>query len=641
MCGIVALHSSSIPVSEISLKRGIDCLKHRGPDGVGIWISSDKKVALGHTRLSIIDINYGEQPISNDEENLHIIVNGEFYGFEQTQSDLRKLGYKLKTNSDSEIALHLYNELGTQCLHHLRGEFSFVLWDFSNKLLFAARDRFGIKPLYYSVHNNTLYIASEIKALLAAGIPARWDYESFWQSEQTGLPPDRTMFANIYQVPAGHFLTATDNGVKLHKYWDFNYPQIAHDDLQKSPDFYVEQLRHTLEEAVRIRLRADVPVGCYLSGGLDSSALLGIAAKYSSKPINAFTLAFDEEEYNEEFFARETALLTGANLNVIPICQADLADNFSDSIWHSETLSVNAGTTAKYILSRAVQAAGYKVVLTGEGADEIFGGYAHFRQDMILHNQQGQDKNHINELLQALKSKNNISAGLLLAEGKHTESLQSVQRLLGFIPSWMQIFSEGFIKNSTLYSQDFISQFHKMNAHRNLFNALDVQGQLTNRDPVNQSLYLWSKTILPNYLLRMLGDGVEMAHSIEGRLPFLDHKVVELVASMPVSLKIRGVTEKYVLKEAAKPFITESMYQRQKHPFLAPPSMFKPNEPFQQLIQDTLRSSNMSKIPFYSHAAIIELLDYLPKMDKNSLGTVDVALIKMLSASFLQERFGM
>ncbi len=212
---------------------------------------------------------------------------------------------------------------------------------------------------------------------------------------------------------------------------------------------------------------------------------------------------------------------------------------------------------------------------------------------------------------------------------------------MGFIPSWMHVFSEGFIKNSTLYSQDFISQFHQMNAYRNLFNALDVQGQLTNRDPVNQSLYLWSKTILPNYLLRMLGDGVEMAHSIEGRLPFLDHKVVELVVSMPVSLKIRGVTEKYVLKEAAKPFITESMYQRQKHPFLAPPSMFKPNEPFQQLIQDTLRSSNMSKIPFYNQVAVIELLDYLPKMDKKGLSTVDIALMKMLSTYFLQERFGM
>lgn len=642
MCGIVALFSSNEQISEISLKLGMDCLKHRGPDGQRFWISSDRRVALGHTRLSIIDINHGEQPIANQEQTLHIIANGEFYDFERIQGDLRRWGYKLKTQSDSEIALYLYNEFGTQCLHHLRGEFAFIIWDERNELLFAARDRFGIKPLYYSKYKNTLYIASEIKALLAAGVPAYWDHEAFWQSEYGILAPGRTMFDNILQVPPGHFLIASRSQIQLQRYWDFNYPLINDFSAQQAPEDYIEQLRHILDEAVKLRLRADVPVGCYLSGGLDSSTVLGIAARHSAAPVQAFTLAFDHEAYNEEALARETAAQNGANLSIIPIRQSDLAEHFADSIWQCEMLCINGNTTAKYLLSRAAQDAGYKVVLTGEGSDEIFGGYVHFRQDMLLYNQHGQDQQTIKFLLEQLKLKNQVSVGLLLAENNSSQALiSSVQRLLGFVPSWMQASAEGYLRSHPLYCPEFLAKFAQKDVYRLFFNQIDVQGQLTSREPVHQSLYLWSKTVLPNYLLRMLGDGVEMAHSIEGRLPFLDHKVVELVINMPVALKIRGLTEKYVLREAAKPFITQTMYHRQKHPFMAPPSTFKPNEPLQELIQDTLRSPRMSSVPFYNHAAVIRWLDQLSKMDEAKYTSMDFALMKMLSAYFLQERFGL
>ncbi|MEA5620251.1 asparagine synthase (glutamine-hydrolyzing) [Cronbergia sp. UHCC 0137] len=641
MCGIVALFSNLEPISESLLKQSINSLNHRGPDGQGFWISDGNKVALGHTRLSIIDLNHGEQPISNQDETLHIIVNGEFYDYERIQIDLKRRGYKLKTNSDSEIALHLYDEFGTQCLNYLRGEFAFIIWDERNKLLFAARDRFGIKPLYYSYYRNTLYLASEIKALLAAGVPAYWDHEAFWQAESGILAPDRTMFRNIFQVPPGHFLIGSDSGVKLQRYWDFNYPLINDSLSQTTPEDYIEQLRNTLDEAVKIRLRADVPVGCYLSGGLDSSTVLGIAAEHSDEPIQAFTLSFDHEAYNEESFVHETIAKIGANLHIIPIRQSDLAENFADSIWHCEMLCINGNTTAKYLLSRAAQNAGYKVVLTGEGSDEIFGGYVHFRQDMLLYNQQRQDEQIIKSLLEELKLKNQVSAGILLAADNYNPALNTIQRLLGFVPSWMEAYSEGYRRSFPLYSPEFMANFSEKDVYRLFFNQIDIQGQLVNREPVHQSLYLWSKTILPNYLLRMLGDGVEMAHSIEGRLPFLDHKVVELVRNMPVALKIRGITEKYILKEAAKPFITETIYNRQKHPFLAPPSTLKPNEPLQELVQDTLRSEKMSTLPFYNHAAVINLLDQLPKMDESKGSSIDVTLMKMLSAYFLQERFGL
>lgn len=639
MCGIVALFSKQKPISESSLRLGLDCLKHRGPDGQKFWISPDRRVALGHTRLSIIDLKHGDQPIANQDETLHIIANGEFYDFEHIQRDLKQWGYQLKTNSDTEIALHLYNEFGTQCLHHLRGEFAFVIWDERNDVLFAARDRFGIKPLYYSSYQNTLYLASEVKALFAAGVPAAWDYESFWQAECGILAPDRTMFANIYQLPPGCFMLASRSGMQLHCYWDFNYPLINDSLPQYKAEDYIEQLHHTLDEAIKLRLRADVPVGCYLSGGLDSSAVLGMATRHSSSPIQAFTLTFDHEAYNEEALAREMAAHTGANLQTIPICQSDLAEHFADSIWHCERLCINANTTAKYLLSRATRDAGYKVVLTGEGSDEIFGGYVHFRQDMLLHNQQGQDEETTKILLEELKLKNQVSAGILLAENSSGQALNGVRRLLGFAPAWMHASAEGYLRSVPLYSPDFITQFSLRDVYRLFFNQIDVQEQLKGREPVHQSLYLWSKTILPNYLLRMLGDGVEMAHSIEGRLPFLDHKVVELVRNMPVALKIRGLTEKYVLREAAKPFITDAMYNRQKHPFLAPPSTLKPNEALQQLVQDTLRSSLMSSLPFYDHTAVIHLLDQLPTMSESRRAAIDVILMKILSACILHERF--
>ncbi len=641
MCGIIALFSQTEPILPSALQQGMKSLHHRGPDGQKFWISPDHKVGLGHTRLSIIDLQSGDQPISNQDETLHIIVNGEFYDFSKIQRDLTNRGYQLKTNSDSEIALHLYNEFGTQCLHHLRGEFAFIIWDERHKLLFAARDRFGIKPLYYTTYKNTLYLASEIKALFAAGVPAVWDYESFWQFESGILTPNRTLFANIHQVPPGYFLISAQSDIQLHRYWDFNYPIINHSLPEKNSEDYIQQLRYTLDEAIQLRLRADVPVACYLSGGVDSSTVLGMAAKHISSPIQAFTLAFENEVYNEESFARETALHTGANLQVIPISQSNLAEHFADSIWHCEMLCINGNTTAKYLLSKATQKAGYKVVLTGEGSDEIFGGYAHFRQDMLLHNSPGQDEQTIKLFLEELKLNNQVSAGLLFAEDNLNQADNSIKRLLGFTPAWMQTSIQGHLKSYPLYSSDLIARFSHQDVYRTFFNHIDVQDQLEGIEPVHKSLYLWSKTILNNYLLRMLGDGVEMANSIEGRLPFLDHKVVELVANMPLSFKIRGLTEKYVLREAAKPFITNNMYHRQKHPFLAPPSTNNLNQPLQQLIQDTLRSSSMSCLPFYNQSAVISLLDKLPNMTEIQLNSIDLILIKILSACILQERFGL
>jgi asparagine synthase (glutamine-hydrolysing) len=359
MCGIVSIFSRSEPVDPSTLTRATRALHHRGPDGCRQWLSDNGRVGFGHARLSIIDLATGDQPIASEDEQTRIIGNGEFYGYEAIQRELEARGHRLRTRSDSEIALHLFEDYGVQCLHQLRGEFAIVLWDARRRMMFAARDRFGIKPLFYAWHRDALYFASEAKALFAAGVPARWDEESVYQSVAFGGYQVRTLFDGVHQIPPGHFMIATEHHVQVASYWDFNYPP-ATQTLPKRPDAeYAAEFRCALEDAVRIRLRADVPVGVYLSGGLDSCSVLGLAARHHPEPIKAFTLTFDQAAYDEGAIAKEMASLTGADYYPIPIEQRDLADNFADAIAQSETLCVNAHGVAKYLLSRAVRDAGY------------------------------------------------------------------------------------------------------------------------------------------------------------------------------------------------------------------------------------------------------------------------------------------
>jgi len=542
MCGIAAIFSRRAPVAAGAIDRATRSLYHRGPDGQRCWTSMDGRVALGHARLSIIDLATGDQPIASEDERTRIVVNGEFYGFEPIQRELERGGHRLRTRSDSEIALHLYEDVGLQCVHRLRGEFAIVLWDERNRTLVAVRDRFGIKPLFYAWHDGALYLASEIKALFAMGVPARWDAESMSHAVEFGGHQARTLFQGVFQVPPGHCLIATDHHFQLNQYWDFDYP-VAADVRQVPAEEHAAAVRHALEEAVRLRLRADVPVGCYLSGGLDSCAVIGLAARHHPDPIRAFTLTFDRPDYDEEREARETAARVGAEFYPIPIGQDDLADHLADAVHQAETFCINAHSVAKYLLSRAVRDAGYKVVLTGEGSDEILGGYAHFRRDMLLYNREGQDPGTLAAMLQQLEAANPVSRGLLLPHGE-SKPLDHVTRRLGFVPSWIETFSARAAKMDDVLAPAFLRGSGSRESYGPLLNELDVRGQLTGRDPVHQSLYLWSKTALPAYILTTLGDRMEMAHSVEGRVPFLDHHVVEVVRSQPVNQKINGMTEK-------------------------------------------------------------------------------------------------
>jgi asparagine synthase (glutamine-hydrolysing) len=638
MCGIVAFLSSDAPVSPEALRRATSALHHRGPDGQRQWISPDGLAGLGHARLSIIDLATGDQPLSNEDESIHAVVNGELYDFERIQRELESRGHRLRTKSDSEIVLHLYEDLGPACLEHLRGEFALALWDAKSRTLFAARDRFGIKPLFYAVHRGTLMLASEAKALFAAGMPARWDAESFFDANSLIVPrQDRSLFAGVRQVPPGHYLLARDGRVDVVRYWDFDYPSTA-DVVPRSDGECAEAFHAALDEAVRLRLRADVPVGCYLSGGIDSCAVLGLAARHRSDPIRTFTLSFDRAEYDESAIAREMAERAGAEFDPIPLHQSDLAEHFGQAIRHSETLCLNAHGVAKFVLSRAVRDAGYKVVITGEGSDEILGGYPPFRRDMLLYDNDGQDPEEVARLLGELEKANPVSRGLLLPEGRSL-SMDGVRGVLGFAPSWMEAYGSTGFKLHALFAGDFAAAHARRDPFAALLDGIDVAAQLTGRPPVHQSLYLWGKSQLNNYVLAMLGDRMEMAHSVEGRVPFLDHHVVELVRTLPVRQKIRGMTEKYVLREATRSVLTPTVYARHKHPFTSPPVALAPDERLHELLQATLRGPALAAMPFYDRAKVIRLLDSLPAMDDAARTAVDPALMVMLSACMLQEQF--
>ena len=638
MCGIVAIFSLSAPVDPDLLRRATASLHHRGPDGQRQWIDGTGRVGLGHARLSIIDLDGGAQPLSNEDESVHAVVNGELYDFERQRAELEALGHHFRTRSDSEVLVHLYEEYGVRCVDHLRGEVAFVLWDARNQVLLAARDRFGIKPLYYADDGERLVLASEAKALFAASVKAAWDPESVFHAASAGGPmADRSLFAGVRQLPAGHFLVATARHRNVVRYWDLDFPLADAVDPRSDAE-HAGELCAALDEAIRLRLRADVPVACYLSGGLDSCAILGLSARLGKRAPHAFTIAFDDPAYDELAIATEMAAHAGAELTPVRVSDDMIADDFAAAVRHAETTFNNTNGVAKFRLSRAVRDAGYKVVLTGEGADEILAGYPHFRRDLVL-SQRGQDSATAERLLGELSGKNVISRGLLMPDGDGLSLLRIRGLLGGFAPTWMEAMAASGKKARGLLSRDLVATFGPRDPYATFAAALDVQ-RLEGRHPVHQAQYLWAKSVLPMFILCVLGDRMEMAHSIEGRVPFLDHHVAELAVRTPVQQKIRGTVEKYVLREAARPVLTKTVYERQKHPFLAPPATMTPGTRVYELAQDTLRSG-LADVPFYEPAAVLGLLDRIPSLDVATRTALDPVIVSMMSIVALQRGFGL
>jgi asparagine synthase (glutamine-hydrolysing) len=522
MCGLIAGIGK---VSLATLDKAVTTLTHRGPESSATWVSDNQSMFLGHTRLSIIGLDNGAQPISNADGNVHIVVNGEFYGYKDIRNRLLSEGVAFKTESDSEIALHLYLRYGLQALKELRGEFSIVIADERQNCLIAIRDRFGIKPLFYTIHQGAVYFASEIKALLALGVPARWDLETAFYDGFLFRDHARTLFKDIWSVPQGQYAIATPGDLRLYTYWDWDFPTEAALSIDgRSDEECIEEFRAILMESIQDRLVADVPVACYLSGGIDSCAVLGFAQQGLSRPIECYTLAFDDELYNEAPIAEKQAAFAGANYNPIIVGRKDLAAAYSDAVWHAETPFVNANGVAKFLLSRAVNQRGIKVVLTGEGADEMLGGYLPFKRDAILQHGNGRSEAESQAMIDQIFESNPAARAIFMREGADDPAIKEVATRLGWVPSFMETYGQLGRISSGLYRDEMMGGIHpSSNPFTYVMDRLPVSQALDGRSRLNQALYLNSKTHMANFILTFLGDRMEMAHSVEGRVPMLDH----------------------------------------------------------------------------------------------------------------------
>ena len=643
MCGLIAAQLKTPWLSADRLDVALKAISHRGPDGVASWFASDRMTALGHVRLSIIGLDNGDQPLSHARGDLNVVVNGEFYGYKAIRTRLREQGYRFSTESDSEIALHLYDEHGLEFVNHLRGEFAVVISDRRSGELIAARDRFGIKPLFYANINGEVLFASEAKALLALGVPARWDADGVL-AEFSAMRSDASLFQDIRQAPPGCLVIAKGGAVRIQRYWENTYPtddSLAADGRTEAE--VIDGFYQVLDEAVAERLTADVEVACYLSGGLDSSAVLGLAQARLDRPIRAFTIAF-EGAFDESPLAERTAAFTGSNYVPVPVSPQAMADALGDTIWYGERPIFNANSAAKFLLSRAVRDAGIKVVFTGEGSDEMLAGYLFERRDLMLYGggyTQAEDRDAaINKLLES----NPLSRSIMFPSGAPASGVERIRAAIGFCPSWIEAMSVQYRQLSELMRPDAPGGSDFTAPYDHVLSELDIPGRIAGRDAVNVSLYLWQKTMLVNFILTVLADRMEMAHSIEGRVPFLDHHVAEYAAGLPVTYKIRETTEKYVLREATRGVISPELYLRQKHPFLAPPLQKAARDaaadPLLQHCEDIIKSRSFADQPFFDPAKARQFLDAVADADTNVASEASPIIMRMASFSLMQQRFG-
>ena len=637
MCGIAGIIHREAPPDLNHLAAALSTLELRGPDDCGMW--HDEHVALGHRRLSIIGVNRGHQPICSPDGMIATVVNGEFYDHKRLRQELSD-AYCFQTDSDSELLIPLYLKYGyMEMMKHLRGEFSFILYDKRNRLVVAGRDRFGIKPLCWYDDGKKLILASKAKAIHACGVKAEWDEYSLMQALSIQYQPThRTFFKGIRQLEPGHLLVwQANSGVKDIEYWDMNYPDNAEVNLKfdtaSRERQYVDEFHNLLLESVRLRLQSDVPVCCHLSGGLDSSCVAGIMSHLTDKPVDCFSIVFPQadDEYNEDEYATETVKQCGAVMHRVEVSQHDILQYLPEAVFHSEGLAVNGHLSCKYLLNRAINKAGFKVALTGEGADECLAGYPHLRKDLFAMLPVAEKE----KLTQKLYRTNLAITGTEIAVGD-TLDCHHLTESLGFLPSFLAAKASIGHKMYRLLSDDMLQRCSSHDFLSEMADHHHAATRLHGVHPVNKSLYLWNKHALCNYILGTLGDGCEMSASVEGRLPFLDHRLFEYAARLPMQMKIKdNVNEKYILKEAARPYITNRVYQRQKHPFQAPPLTRYFTESEYSQIYDELTSSSMTNMGIFNQDAVAALLKSLPTMSILEQTAYEPVVMLMLTIYYM------
>lgn len=579
MCGILAMWRPHGQVSETRLRAGTIALHHRGPDGQGTWMSEDRRAALGHTRLAITAPHSGAQPVASEDGRVVAVVNGEIYGHRALRAALARAGHVFRTESDSELLVHLYEDRGLACLDAIDGELCFALWDDHARRLVAGRDRFGARTLVWRHAEGGIDLASEARALFAMGAPARWDREAMaWAMAMQYVPADRTVFEGISMLPPGSLLVADQRGVEVTPWapplWQPQAATAWPGDDAAGQDQAVRAFRRAFLSAVADRVDTEAPVCFHLSGGIDSAAVLGAASALTGKTFDAFTVHFPGSPLDELANARANAEHAGARLHPVALTPRDLLTSLEQAAAAGEGLAVNGHLTSHFLMDRAIAAAGFRVILSGEGADELLAGYPHLREDLAV-------------LAGGRLAADDSSAtrGLMLAHGD-TLPLDAVAGRLGFVPSFVRAKASIGAKLRAIASDSFLAGA----AADPLTSLVDESEASVLRalHPVDASLALWTRLALGGYILPTLSDRLQGAHGLEGRLPFLDGRLLGLVRGLPLAARIRDGEEKWILRQAATGLVPEPTRLRRKHPFLAPAIGLDRDPGTQELVQHML-----------------------------------------------------
>lgn len=639
MCGIAGiLNFNQIDqATETTVAKMITMLRHRGPDECGLY--RDSHVCLGHARLSILGLECGVQPIANADESLWIIYNGEVFNYLELQEDLIRKGYSFTTGTDTEVVLAMYQEYGRACLSYLNGQFAIAIWDRRKNELFLARDRVGIRPLFYTQRLGKFSFASEIKALFADPEIVRaiapeslQQIFTFW----TTITP-RTAFKDIYELPPGHAMVVSKAGASSPEaFWSI--PYCYHDQCWQGTFAEAkEELGALLKDSVRLRLRADVPVGAYLSGGLDSSITTALVAKNFNNHLRTFSLGFQAASFDESDYQKEMVNALGTEHSEILVTNQHVRDNLPKVVWHCEKPLLRTGPVPLFSLSQLVRESNFKVVLTGEGADEVFGGYNIYKEAKLRHFWARQPDSKWRPLL--------------------------IQRLYPYIfkdPARGKLFLQQFfaVKASDLDDPLMSHQVRWRNSGKNcMFFADGLRSELADSDPFaalsarlpdefaqrdafSRAQLLEMEIFLSNYLLSSQGDRVGMGNSIELRVPFLDHRVIEFAAKLPAHWKLKGLNEKYILKETFKELVPDSIRQRDKQPYRAPiKESFWTDEPG-SYVSEQLSETAIKAAGYFSPGKVSLLTKKFARKANQAANEVqNMALIGILTTQLLHQQY--
>jgi asparagine synthase (glutamine-hydrolysing) len=650
MCGIAGVMnadpSQSIDPQILANMAAIQW--HRGPDGFGVKTVDERGVGFSHARLSIIDLDEerARQPFRSADGNLLLAHNGEFYDYKRLRAELTSHGARFQTKSDSELVLHLYPRVGLEeMLKHLRGEFAFSLYDKQHDRLILVRDRFGVKPLYWTKTNGSFVFGSELKVLFAhPQVPRMVSQQGLYHQLMQTIVPGTTAFEDVHQIEPGHMLIVERRHNKFHireeRYWDMDFPLLSERKNPESDEYYIEGVRDQLLQAVQLRLEADVPVACYLSGGIDSCSILGLSAASQQSPVKAFTIGFDNADYDETAIAKEMAQSVDADQDIMMLEADHLYDNFVQTIWHTERSIYNTLGVAKMLMSRHVNKAGYRVVVTGEGSDELFSGYPSFRRDMFLHGLDTLSAAERASWEQLLTESNKLFKGAMLAEEEWQDDALNAK--VGFTPSCLQPWLSSSQHVMGLLANDIKHALRDYEPGKAIADALDGD-MIVERHPLDKAQYVWIKTMLEGQILTLGGDRVDMANSMEARPAFLDHHLAEFATRIPPTMRIRGKTEKYVLREAMKGLLPTVLYEREKFAFMAPPAHTDPKkwQAMRALADEYLNDGAIEDAGLLSTDGVRKLFA-LHEDTQTSVATqvqLDAVINHMLSVQILHKQF--